>query len=272
MEIYMDLGIIQGLWWPKLTTMEQLSVSSYLRNGHTYHLYAYGEVAGLPDGAVLKDASEILPESEVKRFSRIAQFADYFRYKLLYERGGWWTDMDVVCLKPLDFEAEHVFSSEYDKDTTSSLNNVVIKAPVGSPIMAWALEECRSVNPATIGYVALGPSLMNRAIAKFGFEKYVAPPTVFCPIPWWEWRRYIKEPAPALPPDTYAIHFWHEMWRTERQDTGAEYPSGCLYEQLKRGFSIPCSSRRSYRVPMFRHSRYALNSLRNWWRMLRSGV
>jgi hypothetical protein len=32
--------IIQGLWvGPELSVMEQLSVSSFLRHGHQYHLY-----------------------------------------------------------------------------------------------------------------------------------------------------------------------------------------------------------------------------------------
>ncbi len=271
---HMSLGIVQGLWWPKLTTMEQLSVASYLRNGHTYHLYAYGEVAGLPDGALVKDANEILPESEVKRFPRIAQFADYFRYKLLYERGGWWTDMDVICLKPLDLEAEHVFSSEHNKDTqhTPSLNNVLIKSPVGSPIMAWALQQCREVNPTMIGYVALGPSLMNAAIAKFAVQNLVMPPEVFCPIPWWEWKKLVNEPAPQLPQNAYAIHLWHEMWRTIRLDTNAQYPSGCLYEQMKRRFSIRSSSHRSARRPPFIYTSDKLAPVRKWWRMLRSLV
>ena len=39
--------IIQGLWiGSELSMMEQLSIASFLKNGHDYHLYVYGDVKG----------------------------------------------------------------------------------------------------------------------------------------------------------------------------------------------------------------------------------
>src|SRR5205823_1893528 len=56
--------IIQGLWiGPQLSIMEQLSIASFLRNGHDYHLYIYNELPNVPKGVVIRDASEILPAS-----------------------------------------------------------------------------------------------------------------------------------------------------------------------------------------------------------------
>ena len=41
----MTCDIIQGLWIGEtLSTMEYLSIKSFLDNGHEYHLYTYGEV------------------------------------------------------------------------------------------------------------------------------------------------------------------------------------------------------------------------------------
>ncbi len=45
----------------------------------------------------------------------VADFANFFRYKLSLEKGGWWTDMDYVCLTPLDFADDLVFGSEMDR-------------------------------------------------------------------------------------------------------------------------------------------------------------
>src|SRR5437870_1345057 len=99
--------IVQGLWiGPELSVMEQLSVASFMRNGHEYHLYVYDDVKNIPAGTVIKDASEILPASRIfqyKHFPTYAGFSNFFRYKLLLERGGWWIDTDTVCLKPFDF-------------------------------------------------------------------------------------------------------------------------------------------------------------------------
>ena len=92
--------------------MERLAVESFLRNGHSFHLYVYDDVDGVPKGAVLKDANEIIPRAEVFRNVQdktYAAFSDIFRYKLLAERGGYWVDTDVVCLRPFEFVHEHAF-------------------------------------------------------------------------------------------------------------------------------------------------------------------
>jgi hypothetical protein len=60
---------IQGLWiGSELSVMEQLSISSFLLNGHHYHLYVYEEVKYIPSGTVVMDASEILPSSRIFQY------------------------------------------------------------------------------------------------------------------------------------------------------------------------------------------------------------
>jgi hypothetical protein len=207
--------VIQGLFWPKLSAMEQMSICSFLKNGYDYHLYAYGPVEGVPDGAIVKDANEIMP---YQTYTHMAQFADHFRYKLLFERGGWWADMDVVCLKPFDFNAEYVFSSE-EGNVDPRLNNVIVKAPAYSHIMKWMLEQCEQVDRSKMQYTTLGPELMQKAIAKFGLQEFVLSPVVFCPIPWWQANRYLENEKIADFPNSYAFHFWHEMWRRDKRPT-----------------------------------------------------
>jgi hypothetical protein len=86
--------IVQGLWiGPELSVMEQLSIASFLRNGHEYHLYVYGEVKNIPMGTRVKDGDEeILPVSMIFQYRReksYSAFSNFFRYRLLLERGGW---------------------------------------------------------------------------------------------------------------------------------------------------------------------------------------
>ena len=46
--------VIQGLWiGPELSVMEQLSIASFLENGHEYHLYVYDAVKNVPARAVI---------------------------------------------------------------------------------------------------------------------------------------------------------------------------------------------------------------------------
>ena len=104
--------VIQSLWiGPRLSMMERLSIASFLQNGHSYILYAYGPVEGLPEDAELKDANEILPSCVIFTYAEYATcsgFSNFFRYKLLLERGGWWVDTDMICLRPFEFDDLHV--------------------------------------------------------------------------------------------------------------------------------------------------------------------
>ena len=93
---------VQSLWiGPRLSTMERLAVSSFLANGHDFLLYVYDEPEGVPAGATILDASRILPASRIFRYKEsgsLAGFSNFFRYRMLLETGGWWVDMDTVCL------------------------------------------------------------------------------------------------------------------------------------------------------------------------------
>src|SRR5882672_1057759 len=238
--------IIQGLWvGSELSLMEQLSISSFLRNGHDYHLYVYDHVKHVPAGTVVMDANEILPAARIFQYSRspsYAGFANHFRYKLLLERGGWWADTDTVCLKPFDFQEAYVFSSQMSSTRLRRwgfevVNNGVIKAPPRSSVMAYACGVCQAKDPARLVWGETGPKLMARAVRKFSLGKYKQPHRFFCPIDYPDWRQLLEVGRQILLDDqTYAIHLWNEMWRAAGQDKNALYHQTCLYEQLKRSF------------------------------------
>ena len=72
----------------------------------------------IPEGVIIGDANEILDKKYIfKHWSgNYATFADIFRYKLLYERGDWWVDLDLICLKPLP-KVNYFFGGERTKRT-----------------------------------------------------------------------------------------------------------------------------------------------------------
>lgn len=235
-----DNKIVQGLWiGPELSVMEQLSVASFLNNGHEYHLYVYDEVRNIPHATVIRDGNEILDASSIFQYKHspsYAGFANFFRYKLLVERGGWWADTDVVCLRPFDFVQEHVFATETFRQS-EVITSGVIKAPVGSEVMAYAWETCKRKNPESLMWGETGPKLMDQAVRKFSLEKYRMPPYVFCPYGYQDWHKVLEpDGVTVIDTGTYAIHLWNEKWRESRQDKNASYPHDCLYEQLKRKY------------------------------------
>jgi len=229
--------IIQGLWvGPELSVMEQLSVSSFLRNGDQYHLYVYDDVKNIPAGTVVKDGNEILPASRIFQYKQQASysgFSNFFRYKLLLERGGWWIDTDVICLKPFDFADEYVFSSELDQER-EVISSGIIKAPAGSEVMAYAWRVCEQKDPQQLMWGETGPRLMTEAVRSCSLENYAKPPKVFSPLTFSEWRRVLEPDAQGLvDEESYAIHLWNEMWRAAGQDKNSTYDPECLYERLK---------------------------------------
>src|SRR5262252_2481320 len=108
--------VIQALWiGDRFSVMEQLCIWSFLRHGHAFHLYVYQETVGISTGTVILDGNQILPASRIftyKGQKTYVGFANFFRYKLLLEKGGWFVDADTICVRPFDFETDYVFSSE----------------------------------------------------------------------------------------------------------------------------------------------------------------
>ena len=234
-------NVIQGLWiGPELSPMEQLSISSFLQNGHEYHLYVYDAVQNVPARVVINDANEILPASRIfqyKHQASYAGFANFFRYKLLLERGGWWVDTDVVGLKPFDFADEYVFASENDV-IREAISSGIIKAPAGSEVMAYAWQVGDAKDPQQLKWGETGPRLMTDAVSRFRLERYRKPCHYFSPVNYMDWRSVLVPDAQGLiHENSYAIHLWNEMWRAAGQDKTATYDPNCLYEQLKARYT-----------------------------------
>jgi hypothetical protein len=231
--------IIQGLWiGEELSAMEQLSLASFLAHGHEYHLYTYERVRSVPAGVVMREAEEILPQSRAFMYSQHrtwSGFANFFRYKLLLERGGWWADTDLVCLRPFDFGDDFVFSSEFSVGR-QMVNIGAIKTPAGAEIMSYMWDVCQTKDPAKLVWGETGPALMEQAVEKFAMQRHVQSWKTFCPIGFRDWTKLLDPDPPSFGDETFAVHLWHEMWRAGNQDKNAHYHPDCLYERLRRQY------------------------------------
>lgn len=215
--------------------MEALSISAFLKNGHEYHLYVYDDVKNIPRGTVVKNGAEILSPSlifEYKEHKSYSGFSNLFRYKLLLEKGGWWVDSDLVCLKPFDFTEDYVFSSE-QACGQQFINCGAIRAPAGSDILSFVWESASNRDPAKLSWGEIGPKLLGQAVREFSLEAYVKPPEVFCPVGYADWAD-VLDPALTISfnETTYAVHLWNEFWRRNGRDKNNSYDSACLYEKL----------------------------------------
>jgi hypothetical protein len=232
--------IIQSLWiGDRLSAMEQMCISSFLAHGHTFHLYTYHPLENIPEGTVRMDAHEILPESSIFKYNGYATyagFANFFRYKLLLERGGWWVDMDLISLRPFDFPQPYVFSSELDFDGPH-VNVGAIKVPPQSAVMSYAWSHCSELDPKQLKWGQTGPLLTAEAVEAHALQQHVHAPHVFCPVLLADWAKLFDPRARwDFGEETYAVHLWNELWRRENQSKNGTYADGCLYETLKRRY------------------------------------
>jgi len=217
--------------------MERLCINSYLANGHEFHLYAYNEILNVPGGTIMKNANDIIPEREVyvDRFGGYVNLSNQFRFTMLHELGGWWVDMDTICLKPFDFEEEFVFSSEVIHHR-NRVNNTYMKSQPGAKYLKDCLDFLSVRGHEHIHWGELGITLLSRMIFRNRMEQYIQQPGCFCPVPCYRVDRLIGDPAPVLPETSYALHLWHNMWKTLQIDKDAKFPDGSWYETLKNRY------------------------------------
>jgi hypothetical protein len=230
--------VVHGMWiGAELSVMEQISIASFLANGHQFHLFVYSDVKNVPAGTIVRDGEEILPASAIFRYrdnGSYAGFSNFFRYELLWKYGGWWVDLDTICLRPFRFADEYVIGSEPVANGGSHPISGVLKAPRQSPLMEYLTQVCRSKNRETLTWGETGPRLVAEGIRQLSLGKYVQGSESFCPLGWHEWERVLDPKSDvSLKSPVMAIHLWNEMWRRHGKDKSAVYHPDCLYEKLK---------------------------------------
>tara|TARA_B110001450_G_C17665818_1_gene499449 strand:- start:2033 stop:2803 length:771 start_codon:yes stop_codon:yes gene_type:complete len=248
--------IVQSLWiGDSLTDMEVYCIKSFQKHGFKFHLYTYGKVKRIPNGTIIKDGNLIIPKNDIFQLKNTyLPFSDIWRYKLLYEKGGYWVDMDMICMQPFEFKEPYIFSSERTikegayKMTIPYVANIgILKAPKGSIFYRELYETCMSFhnkqhNKDKIKYMRL----LRTMIEKYNFKKYIKPPHYFCHLDWW----YAKDafmPIKKFRPKyghkgksidsmfsnrVYTIHLWRDLvTKKYKLDTNGVYPDS-LWEKL----------------------------------------
>lgn len=244
----MDNNIIQSFWSGTLTKMEKMCIRSFMAHGHEFHLYAYGHLDGVPEGCVVKDANEIIPETKIRQLPCVQQWADFFRVAMLLKVGGWWTDMDSICLKPYDFPEKYVWAGCGSDATVIQIS--AIKVPANAPIMRAWYDYIDSKTPeqlSRLSFQAVGPELLAKLIPKFGLQRFIQSWHMFDPVHFDKAGRLVDPTAVWDLTKSYSVHLFHGAWHGQHEagarpdyqpltGTNNQFPEGCLYEQLKRRY------------------------------------
>lgn len=256
--------VIRGVWFAsELTPIQQLCIKSYMDHGHEFHLYTAGPTKGVPEGTILKDANPFLPQQERERFLHNSQAADLCRVLIVQREGGWYVDLDTVCLRPFDFSEPYVFVSEdtskfgnqrnpeapitpCSENVTGYISNSTFKSPAGSPYLQYIVDEIRSSDTRhTKEWTVFGPNLFSKAIPKFDLRQYVKPPIVFdAANPNELYHLVDRNVRYNFSEKSYAIHFRTSWWHgIGRPSLSAAHHPDSLFERLKRKHKVStCSS------------------------------
>ncbi|MCB9276628.1 MAG: hypothetical protein H6564_21530 [Lewinellaceae bacterium] len=231
--------IVHGLWvGPALSPLEELCLRSFVAMGHEFHLWLYEPLGHeLPKGVVARPAQDILPAESIFRYrygnqfghglGSLAGFSDIFRYKLLYEKGGWWADMDITCLQPLEFDAPYVFRPH---DVLPVVGNLM-KCPKGSPLMEACFREAQQQVTADNRDWLLPIRILNNNISRFQLDTYIIDITN---KDRWEVVEYFIHHNATFSRKWYAFHWMNEEWRGRGIDKNVVPRASALWQLLVR--------------------------------------
>jgi len=216
--------IVHGLWiGGRLSKLELLTIYSFIDHGHEFHLWTYSDIqTPLPAAVIIRNAADVLPMSAVYRRTApdlecgvgrgsFSPFSDLFRYKLLYQTGGYWVDMDITCLKPLDFAEPYVFRSH----RVGVVGNIV-KCPPQSKLMNLTYERALQAGCADWHF---GNRALSTTVRELGLAAFIRDDISNGDAWLREIHPLIKLDVP-IPKQYYVLHWLNEFWRTICADKG----------------------------------------------------
>ena|SRR5208282_43405 len=182
----------------------------------TIHLYSYDRNLKLEiPKCICHDASEVFPREIYERvknsFARTygeaagyRETSDLFRYKLLYEKGGWYFDTDCILIKQLTplFDLDYVFAWE----TTDKVfvGTAIIKFPKNTEMLDQLYKNFVQTDPKTWQHGITFMSLFTEYLRKFDLTDKTLSPEYFYPLYWDQ----STQQQSSSEDRTYIIHLW----------------------------------------------------------------
>lgn len=232
----------------ELPDQVKLGLKSYLDYGHKIQLFTYKPWTGIPEGVIVRNANVIISEENIFTdcdHKSLAPFADWFRWEFLYREGGFWVDVDQVCISPKVPTGPIYYCTQSQDKMNTGIG--ALKFPKGDPF----INELRQIanDPAYIApwyesnfastsdfllrsYPNIkerrrhifwgfgGPRAMSQGLLWLGdYHKLAAPYDMTIAIAYRWWFRYFDG---VWTPDmyrhhisdyTWSIHWWEEMWK-----------------------------------------------------------
>lgn len=139
--------VVSGFWESEhLSPIAELCMRSYMDHGHRFQLYSYQKIKNLPEGVESCDANDLLPEQShpAAQDQHGSLMVERLRARYLASRGGFWAELDTVCLRKIPHQSTPWFVSlEHGVPSTGLLG-----FDAGHPLFLHLDQLC--ADPATV--------------------------------------------------------------------------------------------------------------------------
>ncbi len=195
---------VNGFWIGELGEIQYECINSWEKNGYEFKLW------NEKDYHEIVDSDEYFTYQHGHSKGTPIAFSNLFRSELLYQRGGLYVDLDMLCLKPYEFNRRFVFSEQIDSGWDYHVATCIIYSESsGEQIFKdWANRIRKIGENSTHG--DLGPNLITPLVEQYGYEDYVLPKKYFCSV---DWQSY--EDVFTYDGDSYGIHLFTSLWNEE---------------------------------------------------------
>ena len=223
----------------RLSPLAELTLVSFLRHHGPVRLWTYDRDLTAPHGVQIKDANEIIDQSELFAYQHgdargsFGGFSDVFRARLLWQFGGWWTDMDVTLLSPIPaklLDAPIVLREHWCNPVVGNL----MKFPAGSDAMdhayQWTRRQVRADNRNWNKPIAL----LSKAVTQHRLLEHrirIGHRDEFVDV-----LPFVRLPV-EIPSDWWAMHWCNEMWRRKHKALGCIHPKS-FFSRLMSEYGI----------------------------------
>ncbi|MEH6772471.1 MAG: hypothetical protein V7668_00965 [Cereibacter changlensis] len=263
------LHSLATLWVGPLGPIEYASIASILRFGHRLTIFSYAPLE-IPEGVEWRDANEVYPAQQVASYAKTGSpslHSNFFRYALMKKTEHVWVDLDMILLRPFDFEGDYILGHEGE----TRVNCAVLRMPKDSPALAELLRfqgGTRGIAPHVTGFRrfkyqvmtlgrgkpieqwpwgSTGPRALSIFLRKHGEIHHALPVEAFYAIPPGECRRFLEPQGlsdESFGPGAYAVHLSaSNVNKLLRREFGGVIPPGSFLGQhvaRARAAGMPC--------------------------------
>ena len=231
---------LNSLWiGEQLGYIEKLTLASALSVGHSFTLYSYApeKLRGVPGEVEVRDANQVVPYQALAHYfegGSAALGTDFFRYAMQAKGLGYWVDLDLYFIRPIDFDDEYVFGWEHK----TSINGAVLRLPANSgmvrelcdipqvnwrppfygprkmAIFYWRRLIEGDIRPENYRWGTFGPMFLTYLARKYGVAQRAKERSVFYPVTHHHWKLLCAPPEfvkAKLTKETRTVHLWRSV-------------------------------------------------------------